>query len=178
MPRGSRLGDSEGALPYLQVVHDTALREWMDDPGDEKESAFAASLVRLAECELALGRDWDPRARLEEALELSLRPQDPAEALYFSWNPGGAPYSLKIKWYPPSTEPPADLDLTIFSFAHDFTEYPVAASSLMDPADAHGAFSVAAIDQANWTQPDPPAVFLDHPRVKREGRLVPRPTPR
>ncbi len=44
--------------------------------------------------------------------------------------------------------------MTIFSFYNDL-EYAVAAASLMEPPDAHGAYSVGAIDQADWMQSTP-----------------------
>ncbi|MEK7794147.1 MAG: S8 family serine peptidase [Candidatus Hydrogenedentota bacterium] len=72
--------------------------------------------------------------------------QEPSEALAFTYIPARAPFKIKIKRY---AGPTTGLDMTVFSFYNDL-KYAVAANSLMDPANASGAFSVAAINQANW----------------------------
>jgi len=82
----------------------------------------------------------------------------PAEAVSFSYQASQAPYSVKVMLNNASGNlngDPAGLDITLFSFNHNF-EYSIAASSLMDPANAHGAFSVGAVNQTNWNQANPP----------------------
>jgi hypothetical protein len=81
--------------------------------------------------------------------------QDPAEALAFTYNTKRDPYSIVVNVYSGS---PAGLNMTVFSFYNDL-EYADAASSMMDPANAPGAFTVAAIDQSDWGVSDAPESF-------------------
>lgn len=94
---------------------------------------------------------------------------DPYEWVSFSYQASQAPYSVKVTRAGGNA---AGLDITLFSFNHNF-EYPVAASSLMDPANAHGAFTVGAVYQANWTQPNPPIRAYSSQGPTNDGRLKP-----
>jgi subtilisin family serine protease len=94
---------------------------------------------------------------------------DPAEAVSFTYQSGLAPYSVKVKRKKGST---ASLDITLFSFYHNFEHY-VAASSLMDPANAHGAFSVGAVIHSSWTQASPPIRSYSSQGPTNDGRLKP-----
>jgi len=76
--------------------------------------------------------------------------QEPSEAVGFSYNSKRDPYTIRVNVYSGST---TGLNLTIFSFNNDL-EHAVEANSLMDPANATGAFSVAAIGRANWDGSD------------------------
>ncbi len=76
---------------------------------------------------------------------------DPAEAVSFNYDSSRAPYSIQVVRVSGST---SNLDITLFSVYHNFDGY-VAASSVTDPADAHGAFAVGAINQANWLNATP-----------------------
>ena len=78
-------------------------------------------------------------------------PQDPSEAVSFTYSSASAPYRIEVYHY---SGPTAGLDITLFSFNNNL-EYASPGSSLMDPADAHGAFSVAAIDQIDWSSNTP-----------------------
>ncbi|MGB5540379.1 MAG: S8 family serine peptidase [Gammaproteobacteria bacterium] len=95
---------------------------------------------------------------------------DPAEAVSFSYLASQAPYSIKVMRNGGASA--AGLDITLFSFYHNF-EYPVAASSLMDPANAHGAFSVGAVYQGSWTQANPPIRSYSSLGPTNDGRLKP-----
>jgi hypothetical protein len=95
--------------------------------------------------------------------------QDPAEAVAFNYNPNLAPYRIEVRWY---SGPKTGLDLTIFSFYNDL-EHAVGSSSLMDPADAHGAFSVAAIDRAVYALASPPAEPFSSMGPTNDGRPKP-----
>ncbi|MFP6584912.1 MAG: S8 family serine peptidase [Candidatus Hydrogenedentota bacterium] len=81
--------------------------------------------------------------------------QEPSEVVAFNYNTRFDPYSIVIDAY---SGPTAGLDLTIFSFYNNL-EHAVVENSMMDPANADGAFSVAAIDQANWDGSDAPESF-------------------
>lgn len=70
--------------------------------------------------------------------------QEPTEAIYATLV-GKAPWSIMVRKYN-VTKP---LRIEIFSFYHDF-QHQVAASSLMDPANAAGATVVGAIYVANY----------------------------
>lgn len=94
---------------------------------------------------------------------------DPLEAVSFPYQSGAAPYSVRVKR---SGGNATGLDITLFSFDHNF-EYPVAASSLMDPASAHGAFSVGAVNQVNWLQANPPIRSYSSQGPTTDGRLKP-----
>ena len=94
---------------------------------------------------------------------------DPAEAVSFSYQASQAPYSVKIRRAGGNA---AGLDITMFSFDHNF-EYSTATSSLMDPADAHGAFSVGAVNQTSWTQVNPPIRTYSSRGPTNDGRLKP-----
>ena len=94
---------------------------------------------------------------------------DPAEAVSFAFQSGQAPYSVKVKRKKGNT---AGLNITLFSFNHNL-EHKVAASSLMDPANAHGAFSVGAVNQTSWTRTNPPIRSYSSQGPTNDGRLKP-----
>ena len=96
-------------------------------------------------------------------------PQDPAEAVAFSYNNGRAPYSVMIRLY---SGPTTGLDLTVFSFYNDL-EYASAASSLMDPAPAHGAYTVGAVHRTAWPLSSPPVESYSSRGPTNDGRLKP-----
>lgn len=95
--------------------------------------------------------------------------QPPTEAVAFSYKTGRAPYRIAVSHF---AGPTAGLDVTLFSFGNDF-EHATAASSLMDPAVAHGAFSAGAIDQADYTLGDPPLEPYSSRGPTTDGRLKP-----
>lgn len=95
---------------------------------------------------------------------------DPAEAVGFYYGAGaGGPYGIVVQKYSGDA---TGLDMTIFSFYNNL-EAPVAASSLMDPADAHGGFSVGAIDFYDWDDADPPPESFSSQGPTNDGRLKP-----
>lgn len=76
---------------------------------------------------------------------------DPVEAVSFAFNPSRAPYTVRVEHVAGDI---TTLDVTLFSFADDL-EHVVASSSMMDPASAHGAFTVGAVNQGNWNDASP-----------------------
>ena len=75
----------------------------------------------------------------------------PYEAVSFAYDPLRAPYTIRIQYVRRSN---SGVDLTIFSFT-DNLEYAIPASSLMDPASAHGAFTVGAVAHGSWNNANP-----------------------
>ena len=96
--------------------------------------------------------------------------QQPSEAVSFNYNASNGPYYLRIRLWSGSTD---GLDMTLFSFYNDFVDDAVASSSFMDPANAHGAFSVAAIHQFNWTMETPPPASYSSQGPTNDGRQKP-----
>lgn len=94
---------------------------------------------------------------------------DPAEAVNFPFQSSAAPYHVQVQRVSGST---ANLDITLFSFDHNF-EYPVASSSLMDPANAHGAFTVGAVNQTVWQNPSPAIRGYSSQGPSTDGRQKP-----
>ena len=96
-------------------------------------------------------------------------PEDPQEWVGFSYDTGLAPYRVVVEHYSGPTD---DLDMTIFSFYHDL-EYAIPGNALMEPADAHGAFTVGAIYQGNYNLPDPPPEPFSSHGPTNDGRMKP-----
>jgi subtilisin family serine protease len=68
--------------------------------------------------------------------------------------------------------PTSGLELTLFSSYNDL-EYAVAASSMTDPASAHGAVAVAAIFADDFSGSDPPAEPYSSQGPTTDGRGKP-----
>jgi len=94
---------------------------------------------------------------------------NPVELVNFTFQPSAAPYQIQVERVSGST---ANLDITLFSFDHDF-EHPVASSSLMDPASAHGAFTVGAVNQSVWQNPAPAIRGYSSQGPSTDGRQKP-----
>ena len=75
----------------------------------------------------------------------------PFESISYPYKATEAPYHVRIELNGGSA---TGLDITLFSFHNNF-EHSVAASSLLDPASASGAFTVGAINQSAWTNTNP-----------------------
>lgn len=94
---------------------------------------------------------------------------DPAEAVSFTYSASAAPYSVRVTHNSGST---GGLDITLFSFNHNF-EYKVASASLMDPAPAHGAFTVGAVSQSVWLNSNPGVRAYSSQGPTTDGRSKP-----
>jgi len=95
--------------------------------------------------------------------------EDPQEWAGFTYDTDKAPYRIEIDHY---SGPTADLDITIFSFYHNL-EYPVPGNALMEPADAHGAFTVGAVYQGDYDLPDPDPEYFSSHGPTNDGRPKP-----
>jgi hypothetical protein len=95
--------------------------------------------------------------------------QAPVEQVCFPYSSGEAPYDVTIEH---RAGPTADLDVTLFSFFNE-VEYPIASAALMDPAAAHGAFTVGAVNQWSWGNPWPPIQLYSSQGPTTDGRLKP-----
>ena len=94
----------------------------------------------------------------------------PYEWISYTYNATEAPYSVRItRSGNGSTN---GLNVTLFSFSHNF-EYYTLASSIMDPASAHGAFTVGAVRQSNWTLATPPLESYSGQGPTTDGRQKP-----
>jgi hypothetical protein len=96
-------------------------------------------------------------------------PQAPSESVSFSYNSSLAPYTAEVLWV---SGPTNGLDVTLFSF--DNTLGPAtASSSMMDPADAHGAVAVGAIPESNYAAASPALESYSSLGPTTDGRTKP-----
>lgn len=96
---------------------------------------------------------------------------DPYEAVSFAYVSSQAPYSVRVTNAGGAST--SGLDISLFSFSNGF-EYYTLASSIMDPASAHGAFTVGAIRQSNWLPPATPSLeYYSGQGPTTDGRLKP-----
>lgn len=93
----------------------------------------------------------------------------PVEAVSFDYDESEEPYRVSVEHRWGST---TDLDVTLFSFYND-VEHPVAESSLVEPADAHGAFTNAAVSREEWDEGDPAVEAFSSRGPTTDGRLKP-----
>jgi hypothetical protein len=94
----------------------------------------------------------------------------PQEWIEFPFYAANAPYRIKVKWH--SGPKPAGLDLTLFTPGTDINN-PIDTCSIMNPADAHGAFTVASVNQATWLQAKPPINSFSSQGPTTDGRMKP-----
>lgn len=94
---------------------------------------------------------------------------DPAEFVTFAYQSSQAPYDIRVTR---ATGGTAGLDITLFSLNHNL-EYAVAAASQADPANAHGAFSVGAINRTNWLNASPAIRAYSSRGPTTDNRLKP-----
>ena len=94
---------------------------------------------------------------------------DPAEGVSFSYDANAAPYSVYVEHSGGST---SSLDITLFSFSHNF-EHAVATSSVLDPGSAHGAFTVGAVNQTAWNNANPSIRAYSSQGPTNDGRQKP-----
>jgi hypothetical protein len=94
---------------------------------------------------------------------------DPVEGVSFAYQSAQAPYSIRVVLASGST---AGLDLTLFSFNHNF-EYQVGSSSMMDPSVAHGAFTLGAVSQSAWPNTNPNIRSYSSQGPTNDGRTKP-----
>jgi subtilase family protein len=95
--------------------------------------------------------------------------QDPSEAVSFTYDPSRAPYTAEVVWV---SGPTSGLDVTLFSFDNTFGPA-IAASSTMDPADAHGAVAVGAIPESSYSEATPPLESYSSQGPTTDGRTKP-----
>ena len=96
-------------------------------------------------------------------------PQEPSEAVSFTYDSSRAPYSAEVVWV---SGPTSGLDVTLFSFDNTFSPA-IASSSTMDPADAHGAVAVGAIPESSYSEASPPLEPYSSQGPTTDGRIKP-----
>lgn|GEM_PF-3536602 len=96
--------------------------------------------------------------------------QIPEEDVEFQYDPSRAPYRATVVYAGGSV--PSTLDITLFSFDNNFA-IPIAASSLTDPADAHGATAVGAIPESAYAIAKPSPEPFSSQGPTNDGRLKP-----
>ncbi len=95
---------------------------------------------------------------------------DPAELVSFTYQAAQAPYNIQVVRANKGST--ANLDITLFSYNHNL-EHAVQSSSQLDPANAHGAFSVGAINQSNWLDASPAIESFSSQGPTTDGRFKP-----
>ena len=93
----------------------------------------------------------------------------PVEAVSFEYDDSEDPYQITVEQRWGST---TDLDVTLFSFTNDI-EHPVAQASLVEPAEAHGAFTCGAVSRGEWGDDDPAIEGFSSQGPTTDGRLKP-----
>jgi hypothetical protein len=96
----------------------------------------------------------------------------PVEQACFTRVSSQEPYSIGVHRF---SGPTTGLDITLVSADAAVATGPaqVAASSVTDPADAHGAFAVGAVEQAQWPLPTPILEAFSSQGPTTDGRPKP-----
>jgi subtilisin family serine protease len=96
----------------------------------------------------------------------------PAEQACYTRNAAQEPYQIAVRRI---SGPTSGLDVTLVGSGAAIALSQLSDYSILDPSDAHGAFTVAAIDQANWNQPPPgpPAENYSSIGPTIDGRIKP-----
>ena len=94
---------------------------------------------------------------------------NPVESISYTYDSAEAPYDVVVQLTSGNT---ANLDITLFSFSHNLEHY-VAASSVSDPASAHGAFTVGAVSQSVWNNANPAIRSYSSQGPTTDGRQKP-----
>ena len=186
--------DNDGvfwAVSSGNAAHQHWRGTWTDTDGDGKlefaandellalSGSAATVTVFLNWNQYGVGNKADLKLSVEDvngvtvaSSNVNQRFNDPAEAVSFSNSAGTPPYSIVVERVSNSASV-SGLDITLFSFDHNF-EYPVAAASIMDPASAHGAFAVGAVNQSVWTQANPSPESYSSQGPSTDGRQKPQ----
>ena len=183
--------DNDGVFWSLSAGN-SALRHWrggwVDDDGDDFLD-FATNDDRLdittQFTTVQLFLNWNQYGNSLTDLDLyiydkndlvvasSTGPQSgaeiPSESVTFTLDTNLTPYTIEIHAF---AGPTADLDITLFSFNNNL-EHAVAASALMDPANAHGTYTVAAINHTGWTNSSPQVASYSGKGPTNDGRQKP-----
>ena len=164
--RGAWSDDGDGMLNF-------------DGSDDEMEITNSAS-------EVGLFLNWDQYAYPETDLDLFVYTDDgtlkasseieqdpllsnaPLEYVMFNASNGEEPYVITVELI---GGPTANLDITLIGFDNDL-EFAMAESSLMEPADAHGATTVGAVEDDDYDA-SPSIESYSSQGPTNDGRLKP-----
>ena len=95
--------------------------------------------------------------------------KDPSEVAMFTWSSTLSPYRAVVRRKSGIT---TNLDITLFCPDNTIT-HAVARSSITSPADAHGAFTVGAINQSLWNNAAPAIEGFSSRGPTTDGRMKP-----
>ena len=134
--------------------------------------------------QISLVLNWDQYATADTDLDLFLYASDgtlvasseydqptyvPAEGISVAFDGNDSPYQVVVQYMDGPTQ---DLDITLSSY-YNHVEYADAASSLVEPAEGHGAFAVGAVDQGGWDDASPAVTDYSAQGPTHDGRLKP-----
>jgi len=140
---------------------------WLDDDADStlEFDGTDEGMGLDGEFDVTVVLSWDQYDNPETDLDLYLYASDgtevmssvypqgpwygPVEAVWATYDGGQAPYHVVVKH---ESGPTASLDMTLVSYYNDL-EHQVASSSIGEPGDAHGAFTVGAVNRGDWNNP-------------------------
>ena len=93
----------------------------------------------------------------------------PAEGISAAFDGDDSPYQVVVQHMDGPTH---DLDITLSSY-FNHVEHAVPSSSLVEPAESHGAFAVGAIDHGDWDDGSPSVTGYSAQGPTNDGRLKP-----
>lgn len=108
-------------------------------------------------------------ATVASSTTVQSRYNNPYELVSFAYQASQAPYRIQVRLVSGST---SGLNITLFTPGHDLAGYTLA-SSLPDPANAHGVFTVGAVRQSNWLNANPAIESYSGQGPTNKGDLKP-----
>ena len=196
----NEMRDVDGILPVVSIGNYAENHwggTWVDANNDgylefiDDESYLGLSRISSEASRIYIRLDWNQYGHSTTDLDLYLvtmdqhddeifhvvassayeqnGPEVPGEVIQHVVEPGTKFY-LRIRHAYGVMEPGLDMSLTTWG---TFLDDPVLASSLFDPAAAHGTIAVGAVDQEDWTLTHPPLRWYSSQGPTHDGRLKP-----
>lgn len=163
---------------------------WTDDDGNrllEFEPGVEQLAINGTTGEVCIFLNWDQYGQSADNLDLyivnglgqrftsstnaQIGAQDPEEWLCFQADSEVPPFAIEVE-RARNASPPAGLDLTLFSFYNGLSPF-VREASFMDPAPAHGSYTVCAIAQDVYADPSPSPRGFSSRGPTNDGRMKP-----
>jgi hypothetical protein len=155
---------------------DTDIDKYLEFSGSDEQITLSGTSATVT-----IFLNWNQYGAITSNLDLYVRDKNgttqsrvvytdrPAEAVSFNYSSSLAPYTVQVKLISGSS---SGLDVTLFSFNHDFN-YFLSASSIADPASADGAFTVGAVSHTAWNNTNPAIRNYSSRGPSNDGRLKP-----